>query len=481
MKMICRLLFLCFFFYFHSTVSYAQNSSKINRNVINETSSAVISGNTGSKTGGTGTQNLDFVFGSEATTKEIFGMRGGYLHPFLSTHVEYTDNLYDLNFNKTTNLLTVISPGIWFGLPRISNIPVTLTSSNSAVGGQRYSIPERGVFDHFQTYLLAGLDYKHYSANSDLNHLSYRLEGLYQYNMPAGISFRFLDQLTRDEDRFDIGSFLPSDFTLEQNSLQVTSTPSRIRQYYSNIADISVNFDMTGRLTALFNYTNFALNYIEDVNNWLNRTDHDFSLAIAYEYSPKTSFFMEYSFADTAYTKSVDKNSRNTFIYAGINWKGSSKLAFKGKAGYQLKSYATLREDTGMFSTEMQMVYLMTEKTKLSFRLYKALEEPNSSLSSSMNTLAATLRYDQALTHRIRFYNELIYEQNSYDNFVFNTTGPRNSALNDHRYTIRPAVQYMFRDWLTGELAYSYENRDSNDQLNKFKTQTFMFSLNSMF
>lgn len=52
------------------------------------------------------------------------------------------------------------------------------------------------------------------------------------------------------------------------------------------------------------------------------------------------------------------------------------------------------------------------------------------------------------------------------------------SNREDDTFEVRPSVEYLFKDWLMGELAYSYETRDSSDELFDYDTNTVLFSLN---
>ena len=52
------------------------------------------------------------------------------------------------------------------------------------------------------------------------------------------------------------------------------------------------------------------------------------------------------------------------------------------------------------------------------------------------------------------------------------------SNREDDTFEVRPSVQYLFKDWLMGELAYSYERRDSSDDLFDYDTNTILVSLN---
>ena len=137
--------------------------------------------------------------------------------------------------------------------------------------------------------------------------------------------------------------------------------------------------------------------------------------------------------------------------------------------------------NTGTFTTELQLNYLITDKTKLAFNLYKALEETDSLENRGKDNITAKIRYDQDFTYKIKGHLELWYEQNKYGNFerIDNNTGIEDR--DDYRYFIRPALQYLFREWLMAELAYSFENRNSKDDFYDFTTQTLILSLNAAF
>ena len=422
------------------------------------------------------------LFGSD-DSDELFGMRGGYLHPFLGIREEYTDNVYNIELEKVENLLTAVSAGAWLSAPRLQELPVYLAPHNAAVGGTRYLAPGTGSFERFQTYVLGGLDHKTFSADSDLDYTSWRIEGMYQQNLPVGISFRVMDRYTRDQDRFDIGSFHPEDFIVEPGSILVSSTPSQIRNYASNQAIFSTSVEMGERFSAIFNFINFSLDYEDEDDGWLDRTDNSLGLTLSYKYSPKTSFFIEYDRAVIAYSTDTGNDSENSFLYGGINWQGSAKTSLLAKGGYQLKQYDIENyEDSDTFSLEAQLNYLITDKTKIGFSLYRALEETDSLQNRGRETTVARLRYDQRFSYRIQGGLELGYEQNDYDglertqvNFL------AGEARQDNRYLIRPAVNYFFRDWLIAELAYAFEDRNSTDTFYDFTSQTVFLSLNAAF
>lgn len=413
-----------------------------------------------------------------AADDRLFGSRRGIIHPFVALREEWTDNLYNVRFDEQSNFLSVVSPGIWFSLPRLEEIPLKLTSYNGAVTGRRFFLTERDTFERFQAYLFAGLDHNAYSAESDLNHTDWQVEGLFQYSMPFGLSWRVIDRAARNRDRYDLGSFLPSDLAVEDDAVRIISTPSLIRKYTSNLAALDLHYAVEDRISLLFNYSNFFLSYDDAVNEWLDRTDNSLTFSLSYTYSPKTSLFAEYTHAFIAYDQDDAADSENMYFYGGLDWKASAKTSFIAKGGYQKKIFDQAGlEDLDAVLVEARLRYEATEKTQISLNLYKALEERDVLGSQGMDTVLASLRYDQRFSFRFAGYCEFDYERNEYQDSARSTFFGTVDEREDNRFRIKPALLYTVRDWLTAELALSYEDRNSDDDLYDFTSRTVFLAL----
>lgn len=426
--------------------------------------------------------SLKIFTGEEATTQRMFGARGGYIHPFVTLQEEWTDNLYNLNFNEKENFLTTASAGLWLSLPRTDKPALNFDTRNSAIGGLRYSLPTGNAFERFQFYLGGIVDYRSYSADSDLNYLAWRLEGMYQQNLPAGISFTFIDQFSRSRDKIDIASFDRTDFLVDGNDVIVTASPSQTRTYSSNLASFGINSEMSHRFSAQLNYSNFFLDYEGTENTRLDRVDNRVSFSLTYHHSPKTNIFAEYDHTFITYDSDTFKDSDDDRAYLGVDWKGSEKSSLMAKGGYQQKQYSpSARDKTGTFTAEIQFHYQITDKTNTSFFFYKALEETDSLNNQGKDSIAARILYEQQFTYKIRGTLNFWYEKNSYDDFTRLDIHDRISGREDKRFTVRPALQYVFRDWLLGEIAYRFENCNSSDNLYDYTSQSLLLSLNIAF
>ncbi len=186
--------------------------------------------------------------------EDLLGGKGGYFHINAMVQGEYTDNLYNIDKNKTTNFLTTLSPALWFTLPRKKDIPVTLAPNNTSPGGLALQSKDYQGTDRYQAYALGGLDFEFYSADSELNTINGLGEGMFRYNMRGGLSLMVVDRYTRDADRFDVGSFVGPNIGVSQS------------KFDSNIVVATADWNITEKLRAKFDYSNFYLIYDEDID-----------------------------------------------------------------------------------------------------------------------------------------------------------------------------------------------------------------------
>jgi len=401
--------------------------------------------------------------------ESLFGLPGGgYVHPFLSLGTEYTDNLFNVNDNKTSNFLTTITPGIWLSAPQLKEVPIAIMANNTSAGGLQMALPDYKGFDRFNTYLLGSTDFKYYSDDSDRNDHGARLEGLFKYNLRGGLSFRVVDSYTRDQDRFDAASVNATD---------------KLRQYNSNIALSDIDWKFSEKLQAKIEYSNFLLNYNDDSVNFLDRTDNTGSLYGFYNYSVKTALYMQYQYMDVSYDNSALRDNTQNYIYGGINWKYSNKIAVNLKAGYQKRDFKNDAADESInaitdsnnsgLALELLLQYQIREKTKVSLTLNHKIDESDSFTALSKEVSGSTFRYQQQFTERISGICDFAYEHADYNQTL--TSYDRT----DDRYIFKPAIQYVFRDWLMLELAYQFDTRDSADNIYDYDTNTVSLSFNT--
>ncbi|MCB2218515.1 outer membrane beta-barrel protein [Desulfofustis glycolicus] len=390
---------------------------------------------------------------------DLFGIRGGYVHPYLSVGGEYTDNLYNLNEGEVSNMLWRISPGVWFSLPRTKQIPIIIQPHNTSPGGLQLQIDDYEGTDRYQAYALAGGDYLTYSENSDLNGMYGRLEGLFRYNMRGGLSLQGLDRFTYGQDRFEYGG----------------ETRDYRTDYISNIFMATADYTMTEKLRAKIDYSHFLLDYDDTINDFLDRADNSIDFYGYYLYSLKTSFFLQYRLTDVSYDTAVEKDNLQHYLYGGITWDTTEKLSLLFKAGYQAREYeddlVAEQGDWDGLTLGFESLYRWTEKTQFGLDFYRKSEESDSAVALDKVVFGLSFRYRQEYTEKLSGLLNVMYEQAEYTQLV-------DTSRDDDRIYIRPAVRYLFREWLMAELAYVFDTRDSSDELFDYTSNTIIFNIN---
>ena len=390
---------------------------------------------------------------------DLFGAEGGYIHPYLSLEGSYTDNVFNVDSGKTDSFMTRVSPGIWFTLPRKKIIPITITPHNASPGGLQQELVDAENSDRYQLYALAGADLFFYSESSDLNTQDITLEGMGRYNMASGLSLQLLDRYSLGHDDFGVG---------------ISTTDQNLREFDSNLAMATADYDITEKVRVKINYSNFILMYNDSINSFLERQDNTVDLYAYYKYSVKTSFFVQYRLTDVEYDSATEKNNSQNFYYGGVRWDTTEKLALLFKTGLQHKEYddkAPGFDTSNNLTLDLQTIYRFTEKTQASVDLYRTNEESDSILASERVVLGAKLNYTQKVTEKITGKFDFYYEKANYTQIAA-------SDRDDDTFVFRPSVQYLFKDWLMGEMAYTYEVSDSSDDQFDYDTNTVLLSLN---
>ena len=227
-------------------------------------------------------------------------------------------------------------------------------------------------------------------------------------------------------------------------------------------------------LRAMVDYSNFILDYDDEKNAFLDRTDNVGDIYGFYKYSPKTAFFLQYRYADVGYDTAVDKDNKQHFGYGGIQWDTTEKLALSFKAGYQQREYedeeVATDSDWDGFTFNLRSLYRFTEKTQFSLDAYSRSEESDSSFAADRLVLGVFANYQQRFTDKFSGLIDFRYENSDYSQVV-------DQDRDDDRYYIKPALRYQFRDWMMTELAYSFDKRESTIDILDYDTNTVILNL----
>lgn len=376
-------------------------------------------------------------------TEEVFGRRGGYIHPFLSVTEYYTDNVFFSNRNEKSDFITVISPGIWLTVPHVYEKLLHIDTSNLSPGGFSLSRFSPETFRRYQTYLYYNADIELFSKYSSENTVNHKAEGLFQYNLRGGLSIELVDQFIASHD------------------IRGTGISSKLDKYHSNLANAIVTYEATERLKFRVDYTNFLVNYAASRNDFRDRDDNAFSGYIFYKFRPKTALFVEYEFLDVRYRADSAYDSREHHYFGGIEWEITAKSKGNMKAGYGVKDFTDSDIPTSKdFVLEAQIDHKFTPKTSLILKASRRTNETNISGTDFVLSNAVEVEYLQRITGKITADAKFSYRNDKYKGDIMHDgiTG----TLDDDYYFGAFALQYKFREWLELDLGYIYSQRDSS-------------------
>jgi polysaccharide biosynthesis protein VpsM len=389
--------------------------------------------------------NTDQPVGSTkgSTSKEVYGIRGGYVHPFLSVAEYFTDNVFYTRTNKESDFATILTPGIWLSVPHVYEKLLNIDSSNISPGGFSLSKSTQETFKRYQLYLLYNADFVRFSKFSSDNAVSHRAQGLFQYNLKSGLSLELIDQFVLSHD------------------MRGTGINTELDKFRNNLANLTLSYDISSRLKIRADYSNFLVDYTARRNDFRDRSDNAVSGYLYYRIRPKTSLFVEYELVDIAYRTSETLNSKEHHWFGGIQWNITAKSTGSVKAGYGVKDFTDpALKSAADFVMEAQIDYQFTPKTNIILNATRRTNETNVAETDFVLSDSVSLQYLQKLTGKITGDVKLSYTHDDYRGKI--TLSGVTGKLKDNYYMGTIALRYKFKEWLQTDLGYIFQKRDSS-------------------
>ncbi len=389
---------------------------------------------------------------------DIFGKKGGTLHPFLLFEHQYTDNLYNTNTNEDEDFITTVSPGLWVALPGNREKLLEIGLSTSSPGGLNLSRIKPEGTRRAQGYLLYAPEFVVYSNNSEHNATNHRAEGMFQYNFNMGLSIDLIDQFNQRSEVNDNG--------IEKG----------INEYRDNLLDYIMIYDTSEKFRLRFDYSNYDLNYDDTINNYMDRNDNSISAYVFYRVKPKTSVFVEYEFSDISFDTNSDSDSVENRFYVGVEWDATAKTRGRVKVGYIDKDFDSSGvDDQDGFSFEIQSQHNFTPKRALRVTGFRRFNESSMINASTYLTTGISTAWLQRFTEKwsgtlaLGFSNDQYREETTFNGIT--------DERDDDLFTFSPAVRYDFRKWMSFDLGYVFARRNSNFSFFEYDNNTLFFRI----
>jgi len=392
-----------------------------------------------------------------AISSDIFGRKGGYIHPSLSITELYSDNVFNDSSNEVDDFTTVVSPAIWLSIPGTREQAMGIVSSSVTPGGLDYDINYSEYSGRLQSSFLISADFSRYWDHSSADTDDFLAEGFLQYKIARHFTVEFVDQYTMSHDAWRTG----------------TSSIQQLDDYKNNLFTLRALYELSSKIRVRANYANFNVNYDDSRNNDRDRMDNSFSGYIFFQIRPTYSIFAEYEYINVEYDIDTGRDNESHRFYGGVDWVISAKSIGRLQAGYTNKEFKnSSSEDNNDFILRGRLNHHFTSKTSLELSAYRQIRESYIDTLNDMITDQISARYVQRITHKITANLNLSYAKDDYDGLL--TIGSETKQREDTFYNAAPSIEYLFRKWLSAQLAYEYSERDSNFNDFDYKTNTFL-------
>jgi len=394
-------------------------------------------------------------------SKDIFGRKGGYIHPFLSITGYYTDNVFNQPVDEKSDFVTVLTPGIWLAVPGINQKLLSVSSSNTAPGGYRLSRSSENFFRRYQIYLLYNTEIELFSKYHSQNFTGHRIEGLFQYNLRGGLTFEFVDQYLISHDIIGTGIV----------------TSDELDKFYTNLANPRLIYNTGKRWWFMVDYSNFLVKYNDSRNDFRHRDDNAISAYVFFRLQPKTSAFFQYQYIDVNYRNDTLSNSDEHNYYGGLAWDITAKSKGAIKAGYGIKDFEDdTIENAKNFRLELQINHRFTPKTNVMLNAWRRTDETNISTTDYILAHGIEFGYNQQFTGRLMGNVRLSYIHDHYKGDL--TYDGLTQERKDSYYIGTVGLFYRFREWVGAGIGYTWTKRDSNFPEFEYTNNMFFFNFN---
>lgn len=194
--------------------------------------------------------------------------------------------------------------------------------------------------------------------------------------------------------------------------------------------------------------------------SYLNRNRLNLGAQVYYNVSPKTNFFAEYVYSDISYRDNKLNESTGNSIGLGVNGQLAPKVTGTAKITYDMRDYdnsvAGADNYNAMLGYYASLEWTPTEQNVIRLSGARKMEETLYGNNRYFADTLVSLYGSQKIYDKWTAALTLSWENMDY---AHNYNG---NKRNDDLYTIRPSVDYQFKEWLTAGVWYQFRNRNSN-------------------
>jgi hypothetical protein len=358
------------------------------------------------------------------------------IHPSLSVKEEYTDNIYELSDHETGSAITTTSPGIAFQLPLQKHL-LNMDCRAEFIEPSRHQ--------NYQT--------ENYFANIMLDLDFNRL------NIQIG------DNWARDSVAPDYEKDIRND-------------------YYQNRFFLDTSYKLAGR----YKIEGFFRNENRDFNSfhksWQvdpeldNYTQNEVGFDLFYRFLPLEYGYTNINNKDMG-LPSTDSDTQR--LWLGLTWEATSKITGEIKGGFTDRNYDGDIDDFNGFGMKVDIKYQLTSYTTIGLNGFRrpvdtAVTEEEGVYGPYYVSTGGTLSVDHKLTHKISANAHVSYINDHYEE-----KGIYGKKREDDRIGFGVGINYQVQDWLGCGVSYSYVDKDSDVEIEDYRTNIIAGKISLVF
>ena len=353
------------------------------------------------------------------------------VHPFLSLKEEFSDNIYFTSTDEKSDSILVTNPGIRMQLPiRMHRLLA-----------EYWAIDRR---------------YDTYKGEDTTDH---HAKGL--LDLKSGSRF-----ILTASGAFDKG-----------HEPRSSSASGFIEVFRTNIGYGSATYQLAGRSKIQVEYTQTSWNYL--TSDFRDRDEGLTTGCFYYRFLPRTSVFVEYDHKVVNYTDttSVLDNIENSSLI-GLQWEVTAKSRGTIRAGWTTKDYkdSTVKDFSGP-RWSLSIDHKFSEESSVALTGRRQVNEANAVGVANYTTTGLDGEFSFRFLSKTAFLLRGSYSKDVYSNAV-----PPETVAREDTYTLAGVgLKYFMKDWINLGADYNKRDRNSNFDVNDYKENQYVLSVNMSF
>lgn len=209
-------------------------------------------------------------------------------------------------------------------------------------------------------------------------------------------------------------------------------------------------------------YANFVRNYNRTIDSALDYHYNQFHTRGYMDVTEKTKLLVDYVLTGYEYQNDSSRDGTSNQISAGLKSRLLPKTSFFSKFGYEHIGYNSA-DDANNFIAEIGVHYDPFAKTVVDLGWVRSTQQSTFAGNNDFTQDELFLKLKQHVTQKLSGEGYLAYTNQDYRNPTrAGTAGLFTGERNDDLLTMDLKLLYAFTEWLSGDIRYQYNRRDSN-------------------